>query len=283
MKVFNLFEMARWAPEDGGAGAGAEPAAGAGAGEGKLEEPASGVAPAEPKPEEKPTEVKPEEKPAEGKPAETKEDWRDRRIAKLTARLKEAEAKPKAGEGEAKPEGEAPAPAQPTEEQIRARIKQEAAQQAEWDKFNEACNAAAAQGREDYGKEAFNSSIDKLTKNLVDREDKASVDAYNEFLQAALETGEAPRLLYELGQNLDEAERILSLPPIKRAVALAKLAAREPEKISSAPKPINPIGNRGASHQHIEPDDPERGDRLTTAEWMKRREEQVAKQRATRH
>jgi hypothetical protein len=151
------------------------------------------------------------------------------------------------------------------------------------EKFDSDCNAVAEAGRKAFGKEAFDSSIANFTKNLVDGDDPASVQSYNEFLLAALETGEAPRLLHELGQNLDEAARILALPPIKRAVELAKLAVREPSEITKAPKPLTPIGNRGGSHTSIDPTDAERADRLTTAEWMKRREEQVKARRETRH
>ena len=52
------------------------------------------------------------------------------------------------------------------------------------------------------------------------------MQSYNLFLDTAIETGEGPRLLHELGSNLDEAFRILSLPPTKMAVELAKRAQK---------------------------------------------------------
>lgn len=285
MLKMKLFDLVRFGPEDesGAAGAGDSKPAGdtKPEGEAKLGEAEPKVEPDENTGEanSESSEAKPK---AEAKQAESKpSDWRDKRIAQLTARLKESQAKV-AQLGEAKPaEGEAPA-GRLTEAEVEARAEAKAQALAAQRKFNDDCNAAAEAGRTAYGREAFNDSISKLTSSLVDTSDTASVQAYNELLLAALETGEAPRLLYELGQNLDEAERILSLSPTRRAVELTKLALREPEKISQAPKPINPIGNRGASHSHIEPDDVERGDRLSTAEWMKRRNEQVAK-RVTRH
>lgn len=68
-----------------------------------------------------------------------------------------------------------------------------------------------------------------------------------EFLAAALETGEASELIYQLGKNPGEADRVLSLPPIKQAVALEKLASEirgkkiaAAPRVSAAPAPITP-------------------------------------------
>jgi len=217
-----------------------------------------------------------EGKKAEAAPA-AKVDWRDRRIAQLTARLREAQQQaPATGAvSEAAPAPVAPAatPAAGTDAQIEARAQQIASVA----EFNRQCDAAAAEGRAKFGTEVFGSRVQSLQR-LVDPGDQRSLAAFNTFLSSALETGEAPRLIHELGADLDEASRILSLPPAKMAVELTKRALAKPveEEPSGAPKPPTPIGNRGVSHDAIAPDDPDRADRLSTAEWMRRREAQEA-------
>jgi hypothetical protein len=62
---------------------------------------------------------------------------------------------------------------------------------------------------------------------------------------------------------------------------LAKRALKAPMP-SAAPKPVVPVGARGRTHDAVDPADVDRADRLTTAEWMRRREAQVA-ERGTRH
>lgn len=98
-----------------------------------------------------------------------------------------------------------------------------------------------------------------------------------EQIQAALATGAAHDVLYTLAGNLDEAARILSLPPLQTAVEMAKIAAKQPAvaRASAAPPPVTPIGSGGTRL----PDG--LADELPDAEWFKRRQEQVkAKRRA---
>ena len=206
------------------------------------------------------------------KPEPKPEDWRDKRIAQLTAKLKDAQAKPKP-EDKPKPEGGE------SEAEINARAEQLAAQRVALDSFNKACAEAAEKGRAEFPD--FQSRVNELSR-LVDRNDPASVGAYNEFIVAALETGEAPKIIHALGGDLNEAARILSLPPIKRAVELTRLAAKTPAEISKTPKPITPVGSKGPAHTAIDPTDPERADGLSIDAWMARRNEQI-KARAAKH
>jgi hypothetical protein len=161
--------------------------------------------------------------------------------------------------------------------EIERRAQEIAAQQAQINAFNDACQRTANAGKSQFPD--FDSRIKELSK-LAGDGDLQQQMTYNTFIAAAIETGEAPKILHELGGNLDEAARIMSLPPFKMAVELTKMALGKPAtETSKAPKPITPVGGQRASHSAISPDDPDRSDHLTTREWMSRRNEQVNKAR----
>lgn len=203
--------------------------------------------------------------PAPAKP--TPADWRDRRIATLTARLREAEQRAP----EVAPTVADPAAATPDIDRLANERAGQIAAQAE---FTRRCNETALAGRGAFGEAQFNSRVQAL-QTLVDLQSPADVGAFNQFLDAAIETGEGPRLLHNLGADLNEASRIMALSPARMGIELAKLAGR-PAEVSNAPRPVTPVGSAGRSHDRIDPTDPARADGLTTAEWMRRREEQVA-------
>lgn len=228
----------------------------------------------------------PEPEPDPAKPAAVPQDWRDRRIATLTARLREeqrrntgAAAPARVGDG-----GEiSTAPA--SEAELDALVEQRAAERAAITEFNRQCEEVAAAGRAEYGEAEFNARIrgpQGLT-SLIDPGDPQDVIRYNQLLIAAIETGEAAKLLHSLGGNLNEAARIMALSPVKMAVELTRMAARPVNELSQAPKPIRPVGTGGArNHEAIDPTDSERSDRLSTAEWMRRREAQLATRNGAR-
>lgn len=201
-------------------------------------------------------------------PKPVKQDWREARIAQLTAKLAEARA--------AKP---APAPevdpglAADPEDRKRA-VAEEATRQRQVEKFNEECGTAAALGKETYGDKDFTDRVSELTK-LVDRTDMSSQIAYNQFLMAALATGQAHKIIFALGGDLDEAARIMAMNPTKMTVELTKMSMKEAPAASRLPKPITPVGGKAAAHTSIDPTDPERADHLSTAQWMARREAQI--------
>lgn len=217
---------------------------------------------ADPAPEPKAGDPQPEPKPAEPPKSE---DWRDRRIAQLTARLREEQAK----NAQTKTETKVETPPGLTEADVERRAAELAATQT----FNRMCNDAAQAGRQAYPD--FDSKVNEL-RRLVDVNDPASVAAYNSMLAAAIETGEAPRLLHELGSDLNEASRILALPALKMGVELTRLALGGAALGGTrAPKPITPVRATGAPHTAIDPTDPDRSDALSTAEWMRRRNAQL--------
>jgi len=173
-----------------------------------------------------------------------------------------------------------PTPQQPQipQDQFNNMVEQRAREYASVQDFNRRCDEVALQGRASFGEAEFNGRINNLQK-LVDNTDPQSVQAYNNFLLAALESGEPAKVLYELGSDLNEAQRILGSNATRMAVEMVKRAARPPIEVSGAPKPVQPIGARGVANERINPDDPDRADHLSTAEWMRRRETQLADRR----
>ena len=206
--------------------------------------------------------------PQEAKP-EPQVDWRDKRIATLTRRLRELQER-----NAVPPEQPPPSAEQLSQQQIEQRARELSAIQ----DFNRRCDEAALAGRAAFGEMEFNGRIANLQK-LVDNSDPTSVQAYNSLLMAAIDTGEGPRVLHALGADLNEAQRILGLQPTRMVVELMKRAASPEPQLSLAPKPIQPIGVRGATHERISPDDPDRSDHLSTSEWMRRREAQLSERR----
>lgn len=241
----------------------------------------------EPGPEPTPEPTPEPEPPAEGEPepvppaaAAPKSDWKDRRIAKLTARLREREAAPApVAPG---PEQKALVPGTPEfEAEVERRAATRASQEAAAIQFGKDCEATAKAGKAAYAD--FDDRVNNL-KQVYDPTSQDEVVAYNTFLALAIETGEGAKIIHQLGGDLDEAQRILALSPTKMAMELTKMAtgAGPKREVSQTPKPITPIRPAPSSMSTIDPRDPSAADRLSTAEWMKRREEQVAAQNPRR-
>lgn len=171
-------------------------------------------------------------------------------------------------------DGTAPGPRTYTE----ADLAREAARAAQEIEFNKACNAAVTAGRAAHP-ETFDKAVDALRS--------VTPVLPQMFVEAALETGHAPEVLHALGQNLAEYDRIISLPPLRQAVELTKLAATFEKSAESAPvvpraKPAPPApiaprvgGGNGSAKLDVSPDDP-KSDEIPSAEWFKRREAQIA-------
>jgi hypothetical protein len=212
--------------------------------------------------------------------------WAQDRINKLTAQKADLQSKLNSAAKPAPATAATAAPLDPAAD-WDSRLADAAQRQAQamvaTQTFNERCNAAVEAGRAEYGEAEFNAAVAGLQK-LVDATDAASIATYQDMLESALETGKAADLIYELGRDLNEAQRVFDLSPKKRAIELAQRAAKagsvaEP---SSAAKPIRAIEPRGGRHEQISADDTERADKLSTAEWMARRNAQVAAQAGRR-
>lgn len=217
-------------------------------------------------------------------PAASAQDWRDKRIAQLTAKSRELERTLQSVRTEVKPPVGADGKPLPektfTESQVRQMTEQAQAAAA----FNLACNEAATDGVTRFGQDEFLAAISEIGK-LYDKTDPKQQAAYNEFLADALESDDPAQVLFDLGKDINEADRITNLPRPKRIAELAKrgvkakgdsVAEQAVKAAKILPKPITPVGGRGAALTEIAPDDPARGMTLSTAEWMKRRNADVA-------
>lgn len=236
--------------------------------------------------------------PGSGNPPGWWQDRIDEMTRKNSALQRELEAE-KAKQPVA-PAATPPAPAAParTVEPDRATIDARAMELMAVKEFNTACESVAAEGKKLFP-ETFEARITGMAQKLLDKNDQNSVIRYNTFLQAAIDTGEAAKILNELGGDVDKANQILRLPPTKMAIALAKMAnelgdatpdltqggagagPRADAGGAALPKPVVPVGSRGRVHEEIDPSDPNRADKLSTDEWMKRRNAQAPLKRGS--
>lgn len=199
---------------------------------------------------------------------EPKADWRDSRIAELTAKLNAAKA------AKVEPPQAAAEPDADFEARVQARAKVLADEQTTAREWNERCNQVATDG-----KAQFPDFMDRMNaiRGSVNPQDAGEVAGYNEVLAAAIETGKGPQLLHELGADPGEFRRLMTLSPVKRATELTTRAIKldaAPDP-SSAPKPITPLGSRGVHYEDIKPDDPVRGTKLPKADWFAARQKQA--------
>lgn len=224
-----------------------------------------------------------------------RQDWRDRRLGEQQQRLRERNARIAELEARiAQYEGQGGQPPQPgTQPQygqqptyqpagapqgdIQRQINEAAARMAATQEFTRRCNEVAEGGRRQY--QNFDARVTRLV-GLIDANDQQQVLRYNSFLEAAMNTGQASRLIYELGGDLDEASRIMAMNPQGMQHELTRLSMRNGTEASGAPRPLSPVASTAQSNrQAIQPDDPETADTITTEEWMRRREEQIATRR----
>lgn len=229
-----------------------------------------------------PVEPKPRSDPSERINKLTAEKWEARRAkdaAEARAKLAEdtlaelARRDPMLVGGEVPPAGTPPAQP-PVQQFTQADMHREAARLAAVSDFNKSVDAAVIAGRKEH--QDFDSSVAGLkaiTGPIIPQE----------FVAAALETGEAAEVIYQLGKDPAEADRILSLPPIPMAVALAsyagaiKAARGDITKpvVSKAPPPIAPrVGGRASAETNLET--------VSMADFIKSRNASEAASRAER-
>lgn len=146
---------------------------------------------------------------------------------------------------------------------VRTLAQQEAARMLAEQRFNEACNKVYATGKSSF------QDFDQAVANLQ------MVGASREFLELATASDAGHKVLHHLGTDLDEASRILSLPPLLMARELTRLEMKleqpQAKPVSNAPAPITPIsGAKGGSKDPSE---------MTDAEFAKWRKSQIAARR----
>lgn len=141
----------------------------------------------------------------------------------------------------------------------QAEIERLAEEKANIRDFNKACNRIAEEGNDEF--EDFDASVSTLQQIGGN---------YKSLLEITTELTDGHRVLYHLGKDPEEAERLLSLPPTKMAMAVAKLETKlskeSAKTVSDAPSPITPI--KAKASKSFDPNDPN-ADR---DEWSKWRE-----------
>lgn len=183
---------------------------------------------------------------AEPTEAEREEDRRKterrretQRIAYLTkqryaeqARANAAEERLRALEQQQNPpDGQAPTP-----EQLQQLVRQEAAQLLAAEQHQTRVNEWDAAGKETFGAEKFSDAC-KTVAELASNQQRRVL------LEVAMDTEGGARAVMAMAEDAEVAERILSLPAHKMALAIAKLAADKapPAKaVSNAPPPVRP-------------------------------------------
>lgn len=198
--------------------------------------------------------------------------WEQRRINAMTRKLHEAERRAALAEQREKDLlGRLPEGTIPQEELAKEELVQ---------RFSSAVDAAAAKKQFDAEcTTIYNKGMEELGNFDSRLRNFSQVGGLNPVLiEAVMESASgsgappAHKILFELGGNLDEAERILSLPPVRMAAAVAKFAAglkEETRRVSNAPAPIKPITPAAAPAGK----DPEK---MNPQEWREWREGQLA-------
>jgi len=106
--------------------------------------------------------------------------------------------------------------------------------------FNAACNAV-----EEKGAKAFKDKWARAKADLASLDDNGRIPL--DILSVALETDNPALVLFKLGNDLELASELMGMTPIKRAIAMDKLATiKAPVQQSKAPPPVDPIGGKGA-------------------------------------
>lgn len=183
--------------------------------------------------------------------------------------------KPVTVDGEAPAEGDQPARQDfKTDAEFQTAVRAEAARVRAVEAFNKRCNDIEDKGSKAFGKKWVDA---KSQLGILDDQGRIPFD----LLNCAMETDNPSQVLFALGQNLDRATELLAMTPLKRAIAMSKMA--EPAKAvekprSQTPPPIEPIGGRGGG-------DDKPSDRDSDEEWNRKeaaREAEVARQRRAR-
>lgn len=210
-------------------------------------------------------------------------DWRDKELKRKHAKLKEAErreaemqqriadlerlaagAQPANGEG-----AETPAPQMPTQRAqtfTQEEVRREAARLLEEQNYQNALIETNTSGQKAYGQ--------KWTRALENLATFGEVEVGT--MQAIMATDNPHKVLYELGANPADYQRIMDLPPARRHTEFVKLSLKpEPRvAVSQAPAPVEPLRGGGTTGRSLE--DKMRDDKINDDEWYRAWEEHQA-------
>lgn len=204
---------------------------------------------------------------AENEEGKDPNGWALKRIGALTAKSHQAERDAQAARGEAERyrqlleqmrNGDQTAEPKPGEtpniEELVTKRAEEIAQQKAMAERGQSVSKVGAEQFPD-----FMSAVQTLD----------ALGISGEQVQSLLGMDDAHKVIYSLGKNPEEAERILSLPPLQQGRELERLASKPapvaPTKaVSQAPAPVKPIDGGVTTEK-----DPSK---MSSAEWMAWRE-----------
>lgn len=129
----------------------------------------------------------------------------------------------------------------------------------------------------------YKATVDDFDKVLAKTETWNSPSS--EMTNAIIEADNGPELLYYLGKNKEEYDRILSLSPTKQIIELGKLTAKferqarkaEKEQLTQAPKPLANVKNTSKKIEISL-----NNDGLSDVEWRKAREDALREKRLSK-
>ena len=231
------------------------------------------------------TEDTKDEPKAEKKPRRNRRT-ESQRIAQLTAQVREREREVARLQEQSKPQPQpADAPKREAYEDYESYIEARAewkAEQAAERKLSAAEKARAeshAKAQEEQQARAFSeareAALDRGSELYEDFEEVVSAEDLHitpVMADALLTSKQGHDVWYHLGKHPEAAEKIAAMHPVQQIYELGKLEASLSggKATSGAPKPTKPVTARGSTSNAL-------SDKLSTAEWMKRRTEEVRK------
>jgi len=199
-------------------------------------------------------EVKEEVKEPE-KPEET-QDWRDKQLRKQHAKIKDreralAEATQRIADLEVLAKRPADGEAAPTQNYSRDEIQREATRIVQQQNYARELETTNSAGEKAYGKD-WSASLENLaTLGTVEMD----------VMQGILGTDAPAKVLYELGKNPAEYQRIMELEPHRRQTEFVKLSLQPAKaKPSNAPAPTEPVKARVSPSVEM-------SDKMTDEQW----------------
>lgn len=201
--------------------------------------------------------------------AQKREPWFQKRIGELTREKYEARRAAEEARQQAEQyrqylaqlqQGDQTQQPQQPQVDVRTLAQQEAARMVAEQRFNESCNKVYSVGKSEFP------DFDQAVANLQ------MVGVNRDFLELTSASDAGAKILHHLGNDLDEAARILALPPVHMARELTRLEYKlaqppAPKPVSKAPEPIKPIGAGAATDNGLRDD-------LPMDEWLRRRNSQ---------
>lgn len=156
---------------------------------------------------------------------------------------------------------------------VEAAAERKAVERLAVQEFNAKCNKVEAAGSKAFGDKWAKA---KAELAMLDDHGRIPID----ILSVALETDDPARVLFVLGNDIEKATELMGMTPIKRAIAMDKIASSKPAapSTSKAPPPVEPIGGRGSR-------DDRPTDRDSDEEWNRKeeaRERRLADERRKR-